>query len=219
MNSGINDYNSANWNFQVQGLDERNFYTGRVDYNITQKHHLSLTYDYDHYFGQWDLLNNVYPVYPGQGVVLGTTPSSGLTGQFSRRFVGTIALRSALTARLTNELRMGLDGGTLSFELISPSLYAPYKGYNFTENYVAQNHDTGPSARNAPYKEIGDTISWVKGTHQLTFGGSFERINFWQDTYNNGTFPSLSFGAATGDPRPLVRVHSTRGATSPALLR
>src|SRR5581483_9413187 len=26
------------------------------------------------------------------------------------------------------------------------------------------------------------------------------RINFWQETFNSGTFPSVSFGAATGDP-------------------
>ena len=199
-NAGSNDYNSAAWNFQVQALDERDFYTGRIDYNLTQKHHLSLTYDYDHYFGQWDLLNNVYPVYPGQGVVLGTTPTSGMTGQFSRRFVGTIALRSAVTSRLTNELRMGLDGGTVSFELISPSLYAPYRGYAISVPDTILDHDTGPSARNAPYKELDDTVSWVKGSHQISAGFSWERVNFWQESFNNASFPSITFGAATGDP-------------------
>jgi len=128
-NAGSNDYNSAQFNFQDTGLDERNFYTGRIDYNLTQKHHLSFTYNYDHYFGNWDLLNSIYPVYPGQSAVLGTSAAAGLTGQFSRRFVGTLALRSAITARLTNELRMGLDGGTVSFDNISPGLFAPYRGY------------------------------------------------------------------------------------------
>ena len=207
-NAGAGDYNSAIYNFQVPAIDERNFYTGRIDYNVTQKHHLSITYDYDHYFGQWDLLNGVYATYPGQGVVLGSSTSQGLTGQFSRRFVGTVALRSALTPRLTNEWRMGLDGGTVSFELISPSLYAPYHGYNFSETDIIQQHDTGPSARNAPYKELGDTVSWVKGTHQISAGFTWERINFWQESFNNGTFPSLSFGAATGDPL-------TTGSTAP----
>ena len=199
-NAGNNDYNSNAWNFQVAGLDERNFYTGRLDYNLTQKHHLSFTYDYDKYFGQWDLLNNVYPVYPGQGVVLGTTPTSGLTGQFSQRFVGTLALRSALSARLTNELRMGLNGGTVSFESISNSLYAPYRGYVLSLNDVVLDHDAGPSSRNAPYKEIGDTVSWVKGTHQISAGGTWSRINFWQETFGSESFPRASFGVATGDP-------------------
>ena len=76
-NSGSGDYNSSEWNFQVPGLDERNFYTARLDYNLTQKHHISITYDYDHYFGQWDLLNGVYAGVPGQGVVLGTTTAQG----------------------------------------------------------------------------------------------------------------------------------------------
>ena len=217
-NAGSNDYNSAAWSFQVPALDERNFYTGRIDYNITQKHHLSISYNYDHYFGQWDLLNGVYAVYPGQGVVLGTTPSNGLTGQFSRRFVGTIALRSAITARLTNELRMGLNGGTVSFELISPSLYAPYRGYNFSESYIIQNRDTGPSARNAPYKELDDNVSWVKGAHQITAGFSWEQVNFWQESYNNGSFPSVSFsGTTTGDPLSTGTGPFNTGANFPGL--
>ena len=90
-NTGAGDYNSGIWNFQVPADDERNFYTGRGDYNITAKHHLSITYDYDHYFGKWDLLNGVYAVYPNQGVVLGSNSTSGLTGQFSKRFVGSIS--------------------------------------------------------------------------------------------------------------------------------
>jgi len=199
-NSGNGDYNSAQYNFQVPALDERNFYTGRIDYNVTQKHHISLTYDYDKYFGQWDLLNGVYSVYPGQGVVLGTTPTSGLTGQFSQRFVGTLALRSALTARLTNEFSAGLTGGTVAFESISPSLYDPYRGYHFTLNDVILDHDTSPSARNAPLKQLKDQASWVKGTHQITAGGEWTRVNFWQQTFGSESFPSISFTPATGDP-------------------
>jgi len=202
-NAGSNDYNSAQFNFQDTGLDERNFYTGRIDYNLTQKHHLSFTYNYDHYFGNWDLLNSIYPVYPGQSAVLGTSAAAGLTGQFSRRFVGTLALRSAITARLTNELRMGLDGGTVSFDNISPGLFAPYRGYLINgcgQPYINECQDGGGSARNAPYKEIDDNVSWVKGTHQITAGFSWERINFWQQTYNSGSFPGITFGVATGDP-------------------
>ena len=30
-----------------------------------------------------------------------------------------------------------------------------------------------PSARNAPYYEIADTLTWLKGGHTLALGGSF----------------------------------------------
>jgi hypothetical protein len=51
-------------------------------------------------------------------------------------------------------------------------------------------------------------VSWVKGTHQITGGFSWERINFWQESFNSAAFPSVSFGAATGDPL-------TTGASAP----
>jgi hypothetical protein len=76
-----------------------------------------------------------YRLYPGAGAVLG---SSVVTGQRSNRFVGTLALRSAISARLTNELRAGLNGGTvLFFDAINDGMFSPWKGYRPTSvNYV-----------------------------------------------------------------------------------
>ena len=197
-NAGAGDYNSGAWNFQLPGLDARDFETARFDYNVTQKHHLSFTYDYDWYNSAPDFLNGVIPAYPGTGSVLG---NSTITGQRSNRFVGTLALRSAISARLTNELRAGLNGGTvLFFDAINDGAFQPWRGYRPSLNYVTFSSTGSPQRRNGPYKEVGDTLSWVKGSHQISGGFTWSQVNLWQQIFGTESIPGISFGAATGDP-------------------
>jgi len=198
-NAGNNDYNSGTWNYQVSGMDSRDFYTSRIDYNISQKHHLSFVYNYDKYVSVPDFLNGIVPVYPGAGAVLG---SSVVTGQRSNRFVGTLALRSAISARLTNELRAGLNGGTvLFFDAINDGMFSPWKGYRPTSvNYSHIYTTSAPQRRNGPYKEVGDTVTYVKGTHQISGGFTWSQVNLWQQLFGTESIPSLYFNVATGDP-------------------
>src|ERR1035441_6745411 len=196
-NAGSGDYNSSAWNYSLSGIDARNFYTGRLDYNVTQKHHISFTYNYDKYGGVWDMLNNVVPVYPGAGRDLG---SLGTTGQHSNRFNGTLALRSALSPRLTNELRGGLTGGTVQFYDIPDSDFSMWRGYYIGPSYTHLATTITPSRRNAPYKEAGDTVSYVKGAHQISAGVTWSQVNFWQESFGTESIPQVSFGAATTDP-------------------
>ena len=52
------------------------------------------------------------------GCLLATLPDGQFFrrfGQTSNRFAGTLAWRSSLTCRITNELRGGLDSGTTIF--------------------------------------------------------------------------------------------------------
>ena len=197
-NAGNGDYNSNTWNYQLSGVDARDFVTTRIDYNLTQKHHLSFTYNYDWYNSTPDFLNTDTPVYPGTGTVLG---SSTIAGQLSNRFVGTLALRSALSARLTNELRMGLNGGTVSFgDAIGPGQYSPWHGYYPSVNYQAITDDVNPQRRNSPYKEVGDTVSFVKGAHQISAGATWEKVQLWQQILETETTPQMSFGCVSPDP-------------------
>ena len=43
----------------------RHFFTSRLDYNVTNNHHLSLVYNYDKYDSTPDFLNNVVAAFPG----------------------------------------------------------------------------------------------------------------------------------------------------------
>jgi len=202
-NQSGNDYNTLTTSYQPTGTDSRDFFTTRIDYNINQKNSLSLVYNFDWYVSVPDFLNGIVPDFPGTGSVLFSNVSAG---QRSNRFDGTISLRSAIKSTLTNEARVGLNGGTvLFFDLISPGMFSPWKGYvpGFSSvgsglSGVATN--SGPQRRNAPVKNIGDTVSWVKGTHQFSFGGNWDQINVFQQIEGSALFPGISLGIATNDP-------------------
>ena len=197
-NAGSNDYNTQTYSFQPSGIDQRDFWTARFDYNVTQKHHVSFTYDYDKYNSIPDFLNNIVPVYAGTGTVLGTDIS---TGQRSNRFVGVLSLRSAISSRLTNELRGGLNGGTvLFFDAINSGLFAPWRGFSPGINYANITTTRSPQRRNGPYKDLADTINWVKGSHQITFGANWSRVAVFQRLVSTESIPTISFNTATNDP-------------------
>ena len=203
-NTANGDYNTEAVSYAPAGVDSRNFYTTRIDYNATMKHHLSLVYNYDGYTSIPDFLNNIVPVLPGGGTVLFSNVN---TGQRSNRFAGTLSLRSALSSRLTNEIRGGLNGGTvLFFDAVNPGLFSPWRGYYPTfaapgpNSLTAVTTTSGPQRRNAPVKNFSDTMSWVKGSHQLSFGGSFDQINVFQSIAGTGVIPRIAMGIASGDP-------------------
>ena len=197
-NQGAGDFNTQTYSYQPNGLDARDFWTGRLDYNLSQKHHLSFTYDYDKYVSIPDFLNNIIPVYAGTGTVLGTTVN---TGQRSNRFVGTLSLRSAISSRMTNELRGGLNGGTvLFFDAINDGLFAEWKGFSPSIANATVTSTNGPQRRNGPYKDAADTLSYVKGSHQITGGMNWSMVNLFQKIISTESIPRISFGTTTGDP-------------------
>ena len=199
-NVASNDYNTMRYNYQPDGTDSRDFLTARVDYNLTQKHHLAAVYNYDKYDSVPDFLNNIVPVYAGTGTILGSNIN---TGQGSNRFAGTLTLRSAISARFTNELRGGLSGGTVLFAgaIGSDAIFAQWRNYNLNMANGAITTRSTSSRRNSPTKDFADTVSWVKGAHQLSFGGNFTQINLWQQAINTNILTGLSVnGVQTGDP-------------------
>ena len=198
-NVASGDYNTNTYNYSPNGSDSRDFYTLRLDYNVTSKHQLSLVYNYDKYVSVPDFLNNVVPIYAGTGTVLGTNVN---TGQRSNRFDGTLTLRSALSPRLTNEVQAGLNGGTVLFfdSIGSSSLFSQWRGYVPSGTGLTVTTNSGGQRRNAPVKNVSDTLSWVKGTHQLSFGGNFDQINLFQQVIGSSVIPRVSFGAVSGDP-------------------
>jgi hypothetical protein len=202
-NQSSNDYNTLTTTYQPGGLDSRHFYTSRIDYNVTSKHTLSFVYNYDAYTTAPDILNSVVPIYPGTGTVLGSSLNAG---QRSNRFDGTISLRSVLTSNITNEFRAGLNGGTVLFrDTVSPALFSPWRGYvpSFASPGTALSGVTttsSPQRRNAPVKDIADTVTLVHGAHQFSFGGNFDQINLFQSVNGSAVFPTIAFGIATGDP-------------------
>lgn len=194
------DYNRLDLNFQAPGQNVRRFPTLRMDWNITEKHHLEYVYNYQYYNSNPDAVNGQLPVVPQTGVVLGQPP----TGSIVRNvFSGALALRSTLTPNLINEVRgtLGQGGNVLFSGEMSPGLFAPWRGFAFSFPFTSNPQTRqSQSRRHTPVWTFYDTVTWSKGSHSLGFGGAFTHIKSYQESYGSQLIPTATLGIATGDP-------------------
>ncbi len=197
-----NDYNRNNFAFPNKAVNNRKFETTRVDYNLSDKHHLSGVWNYQVNSRAPDGLNGTLAILPGTGTVLGTPD---LQGQYGLNWTGTISVRSTLSARLTNEATFGIQAGTdilgsgtaandySLFGNVQPS-FASYMTNPYLGGYLSY------APRNAPVYQFTDNMSYLKGNHLFSFGGGFTQVNYWTSTANNSLIPQVALGNASGDP-------------------
>src|SRR5206468_10020752 len=57
---------------------------------------------------------------------------------------------------------------------------------------------TAPQQRINPTIDVSDTLTWLKGSHNISLGGAFTHVGLW--AYNQTVVPTVNFGIATGDP-------------------
>jgi hypothetical protein len=193
------DYNRQELRFQAPGANNRNFPTLHLDWIVNSKHHVDFVYNYQSNFRVPDGLNGVLPIFPGTGAVVG---SDQIVGQRGMKFSGVIALRSALGSRLTNELRAGLTGGnTLFRDEIAPAMFSTWRGYAPGFNYVTSPFISSTnSRRNSPVKQVNENLSWSRGGHLVSVGGSFTQVNNWTSITGSQNTPTLAFTSQTNDP-------------------
>jgi Carboxypeptidase regulatory-like domain len=203
--------NFERFSFNGIGGQERYFPTVRLDWNVTQNHHVENIWNYQRFTGRpVDFLNNADPSFPG-------FPNSA--GQDSHRFTNTTALRSTLSASLVNEARFGLAGGNSLFGAnVSRAQFANQGGFDlgFSDSVnanvvltdVTANGFPGQgglgifgntsSRRNTPAWNFSDTLTWVRGQHSFNFGGSWTQINSYQFDLNQ-VAPTVFFGFGSED--------------------
>jgi hypothetical protein len=188
--------------FTNKALDLRQFITSRFDFNLTSKHRLEASWNYSIYDLTIDLLNNgdaSYPDFPSTNGYLGMRHSTSIT------------LRSTLTPKLVNEFRTGLQAGSGLFgpgvdaSMFSGSL-ANQDGYalGLSDAGITNVHrSTSPSRRDPPYLLFEDTLNWSRGTHSISFGGTFSNTGMW--TWSQTVVPSIGFGVDTNvDPARIL---------------
>jgi hypothetical protein len=193
------DPNIQRYTFQLQSDSITRFQTGRVDFNLTDKHKVYGSYNYNALLSTPDLTNNREPAFPG-------FPATGV--QDSTRYTVQGTLRSMLTTNLVNEFRVGGTGGrTLFYPELGPSQFsgslADQGGFFLQIDEAASGIQNAAStadyqAREASTKVIENTVNWVKGSHSLKFGGSFTQADLW--IHNQQRVPTIEFDIATGDP-------------------
>jgi hypothetical protein len=199
------DYNRNNLTFQSKGGNYRRFGTSRLDYNLTDKHHIEFIYNYQTNTRRPDgiNINTASPIYPGTGAVLN---GKELGNQQGISFSAVTALRSTLTSRLVSEIRFGLTGGNVIFNNgVNPEDFAQWRGFApiFNNPLFINNpyRSTGQTRRNTPVKQSSTNFTYSKTAHLINFGSSFTQVSTW-NTSSNGTqiVPTITFGVANGDP-------------------
>ena len=188
--------------FQVDSNNYTPYPLGRVDYNINKNHRLTGSFNYNHINSTPDTTNNREPFFPG-------FPNTG--SQQSTRYTTSESLRSSFGTNMVNEFRVGASGGaTLFSPELAPSLFGGNSfgdqgGYFFnigngccSTALANAGGSANYSAREASTRVVEDTVNWLKGTHNMSFGASWTRAQVWLE--NQQFVPELRFGIATGDP-------------------
>ncbi len=173
--------------------------TGRLDVNLTDKHRLSWSMTYTDLVSTPDTTNNREPNFPG-------FPNTG--SQVSDRYITRGTLRSTLGANLVNEVTIGGSGGPTMFapeiaaSQFSGTPVADQAGFLLNINTVGgitNAASTGSyQAREASTKVIEDTLSWLRGSHNIQAGGSWTRTDVWLQ--NQQYVPTMNFGIDGADP-------------------
>ncbi len=208
----LTDPNLERFSFVATGNNTTYFPTVRFDVNLTEKHNLELTWNYQKLYSQPDFLNSRDPAFPG-------FPNSG--SQIGDRYTGSLAVRSTLSPTLVNEARAGLSGGPSRFNPeASASTYneaiANQGGFTFgsavgtgglTVAGISNATSTfATSRRNPLLRDFSDTLSWNRGSHNLSFGGQFTQLNLTLHS-RPGLAPNIGFGVNSNDPA--IRMFTT----------
>jgi hypothetical protein len=186
------------YTYNVDALSNFWFPTYRLDYNFTNNHRFSTILNWHTFSSLPDTLNGFEPFYPGFPV---------LGSQTSRRGSSSNTLRSTLGQNFVNEARVSYQSSPVEFfnEMFDAGLWNQGFGGQggFHLNLGAggiSNAGPGPNAqsRNVYTTRVENTLSWQKGSHSLSFGGSFERVDSWNKFKT--TVPTVSFGVVPTDP-------------------
>ena len=202
---GSGDVASSNlvqntFRFINPNLPNSNLYpTGRVDYQVSQNLSVRGVLNL-----QWrDLARN--PQYPGLPQL-----NAGFTSTYYILSTGADwTLRPNLFAQFS-------FGGQSNFEEFNPgntlALYDPQGGRRIafpggTLDSPQPTNDVMPIPRNNPVWNYTSTLTWLKGKHTYTFGGTFRRTTMYESI--GGAPLTTTLGIGTGDPASSVFTATT----------
>ncbi|MEZ5354012.1 MAG: carboxypeptidase regulatory-like domain-containing protein [Bryobacteraceae bacterium] len=162
-NTDIGDgLNTAGFRFNAKSITAEHLPSIRLDHRINDKHNFYATLNYVDRRIDGDYINDREPPYPAQGP-LGTrdTLSKGVSA----------TLTSTLTPTLVNEFRFGFLGGENAF-LYKQPFGTPYI-LDLNTIYDPYDVDGNTNARDNRVVHVRNVANWMRGGHQLKFGGEF----------------------------------------------
>jgi hypothetical protein len=208
----LTDPNMQRFTFQNKRRSIVRYPTLRLDFQLAQKHLVTLSGTFNQLLTDPDTLNGRDVRFPG-------FPVAGV--QDSHRFIGSATLRSSLGANLVNEVRVfGASGGRTLFSTeINRSMWsgsvADQGGFqlnmngqccatvttgtvNQANNITNPSSGPGISSREASTRVAYDHLTWIRGNHTLSFGVDFTQADVWLQNQTN--VPTVNFGVTSDDP-------------------
>jgi hypothetical protein len=183
----------------------------RIDYNLTDKHRLSGTFNklwQDRDPDQLNGLDHRFPDSPNYGHTVVRRPSRSIT------------LRSTLAANLVSEFRVGITVGERLFfgqpHSNGPQTFADQGGYAVALGLGLTNWHTSNtlSGRSAYQYTFDETLNWQRGAHSMTVGGSVFLGRAWDDSQQQVPGITLGFDANNDPANGMFNAANFPGASS-----
>ncbi len=180
----------------LAGVNNQDRYTVRIDHQITSKNSFEFVWNRANFNTAPDFLNSNEPEFPN-------SPFTG--GQISSREVFVWALQTVINSTQTNEVRIGYQHAPVAFAYgntfpESAGVQLSYPSINgLTITNPIETTTNLPQGRNTPVRSYADNYAWVKGNHQMRFGGEYRQTV--ADSYVfNRVFPVLTLGTNANNP-------------------
>ncbi|HYE88630.1 MAG TPA: carboxypeptidase-like regulatory domain-containing protein [Vicinamibacterales bacterium] len=189
------DPNVQDFIWQPASLRIDNVPTGRLDFNLSDRHRLTASYQYQGQRLTPNLFGGDEPNFPG------LSNQAELYSAVSR---GSTSLRSTLANNKVNELRVAYSNAPVFFaDSVGPSQFDEQGGFNINFPNIGSaltgaGTQDAPSSRNGKSLNVDNTFNWLFGAHSIQFGGSFSRISGWNNVQT--LVPQLTLGVDVADP-------------------
>lgn len=164
--------------------------TVRVDYNVSQKHHLHGAYNQT-------MRNN-------QDAYAGYWPGDGKTGSYkTNNLTFAVGVDSTLTPTLINQFKLGYLYSSAKYVTSDTSYFDANAQitdwvYNYSNYFMSGQTYFLPTSRMQPVVNLKDDVTWSKGKHTMAFGFSAYRD---QNTYWDALtgIPTVALGISDID--------------------
>lgn len=190
--------NRQNYNFSPAGFQLRKFLALRFDFNLNKSNSLEFITNRQTFDPSKDFLNSQDERFPGFPAY----------GQGSARNSYSTALRSTVTNNLVNEARFAVSTGLSTFSPgISAADFAFQGGYDLSiggnttfpaAGVTSATSRNSFSQRNTPTYDFTDTVNYLAGSHNISFGGQYKIIRS-ESLAINRIVPTVTFGAEATD--------------------
>ncbi len=182
-----NNPNRNTYSFTNSGLNTRNFFALRLDFNLTKNHSFEFVTNRQHFRPGMDFLNSRDPIFPG----------FPFYGQGGVRQSWAYALRSTLSNSVVNELRYAQSGGATDFFGTTSPADFDFSGGFFLDfgaaGVTSPYNNNFSQIRSTPTYDLTNSTTWVAGKHSINFGGQYKTIRTL-NINKNRVVPTVGFG-------------------------